>query len=115
VDVRCADGLACAAGVCVTPTPVGGPCSAESHACAPGSVCNALQGRCEAIVWIAEGGSCGTAFCAEGACDYDAGGRCPVFVPDGQRCNAADPSRPCRPYAACIDGLCRLPDANACR
>lgn len=135
VVAAAADGPCSGAGECPpTQTCFQGKCVApakEGEACDPtGKVardCDFVAGlacspnKCTKILLAKAGGACGyapgaIALCeAGGACGPDpTNGTCGATVPLGQPCSTSmGPA--CAPGALCVNGVCRVPDATACR
>jgi hypothetical protein len=125
----CANGLACFGGKCVEGGKPGAACDstgAKSPTCdgTQAAFCNPLTNVCQKAVAAKAGETCGIVgsdfkFCtASGTCKTPAGGTsgtCVATAADGAACDPGAAGPHCLPPAKCIGGVCKLPDASACR
>lgn len=98
-----------AASTCQGAGQLGAPCGGDQD-CAASLACS--QSRCATVTWVSAGQPCSdTAYCLVGDCPFNgttAAGTCPTVIPDGQPCNANDPTQTCDTFASCIGGTCVL-------
>lgn len=126
VDVPCARGLFCTAGLCERPTPRGGPCDDETGCAERGDWC--LEGRCAAH--LPEGGACEydgecarASRCLLGRCQRVPSTTCTLTEECGRDRTCVGPyvarcepipeldapcgtMTDCEPWLACVDGRC---------
>lgn len=132
-DVPCGFGLSCVSGTCAKNLAEGAACDltgGTTPACdvANGLVC--LSGKCAKFAFAGPGGTCGydydvatktassAVICSKsGNCKTPMGmtkGTCVAVAADGAACGGTT-GADCLPPAACIDGICKLPDASSCK
>lgn len=103
----------CEADKCPEPGGEGKRCTPGADwACKQGFWCSSATYSCEPFEWVPLGAACGgQRFCGDGVCVdgvcVDSGLRDPRL---GEACTSR-----CDPPTRCTDGICQLPDPNACQ
>jgi hypothetical protein len=115
-DQECAPPLVCPSAngpsTCQPAGGIGGSC-VSAYECTSGLDCDFTTHQCTAVTWAGASQPCGTGIrCLVGNCTL-AGtattGTCPAIIPEGQPCNASDPSTStCDTFANCTGGICVL-------
>jgi hypothetical protein len=102
---------------CQPPGQAGAGCTYDEQ-CAPGLGCDTSKMQCATVSWAAAGQPCGgTVRCLVGGCPTPTAGSmalCPKVVPDGQPCDATDPTSTCDTFASCMAGKCVLDNSQTC-
>lgn len=120
----CGYGKVCAAGSCIAQGGAGDSCAGSNAGChhALGLVCHNVEKVCVAAPMAIAGANCNMTGistdvireCRDSRCmnqnDFGAG-HCVAYAADGAACTDWD-GPPCRPPAACTEGVCVLPSGS---
>lgn len=124
-DAPCLETLRCQSGVCAKGLAAGAACTPGEDACdlLAGLFCNPKTKVCATVKLVAPGEPCGFIDGAFVGCSRSGSckgataatpGTCLAVAADGQPCDA-EKGPDCLPPATCLNAVCTLSDANACR